>query len=176
MDTSSRLSVTSVHTGSRGIHNVMIYHDYEKPHASKIELWFDTIMEISIGVLPLVLVVLGIGMMSFSPRRGATPLFSTQNEAREYYKGIGIEYSSEVPIVLTSNSCPSCQSFQASLQDLGIPFSIANIDANPGAASLFATAQAQAGARNLPQVVLGDHLINPAPYSVKLAVRRAKAP
>jgi glutaredoxin len=152
----------------------MIYQDHEKPRASRIELWFDTVTEISIGVLPLVLVILGIGMMSFSPRRGSTPLFNSQIEARQYFKRIGIEYSAEVPIVLTSNSCPSCQSFQASLQELGIPFLTANIDASPGAASLFGTAQAQAGAGNLPQVILGDQLVNPAPYSVKLAVRRAR--
>lgn len=154
---------------------VMIHHDHEKPHTSKLELWFDTAMEVSIGILPLALVVMGIGMMSFSPRQDSKPLFANQSEAQAYYKGIGMEYSPEVPVVLTSNSCPSCDTLQASLRDLGLPFSAGNIDTNPGAASLYAVTQAHGAPTGLPQVILGDRLVNPAPYSIKVAVRKAGA-
>lgn len=50
--------------------------DEPKPTSPRFVHIFDTVMEIAVSTLPLVLVVLGIGMMSFSPRRSTTPSFA----------------------------------------------------------------------------------------------------
>ena len=135
---------------------------------------FDTVMEIAVSTLPLVLVVLGIGMMSFSPRRSATPLFTTPTEAQQFYSQNGIVFSYEKPIVLVASACPSCGTLTGSLKELGIPYEEHNIDSNQGAAALHSQAQKVSGSHTLPQVVLGDQLINPAPYSIKVALKRFK--
>jgi glutaredoxin len=133
---------------------------------------FDTVMEIAVSTLPLILVVLGIGMMSFSPRRSAVPLFRSNDEAQQFFVQNGIQFSPDTPIVLVASKCPSCSTLTGSLRDLGIPFVEHNIDASQGAAALRVQAEKISGSTALPQVVLGDHLINPAPYSVKIALRR----
>jgi glutaredoxin len=135
---------------------------------------FDTIMEIAVSTLPLVLVVLGIGMMSFSPRRSAVPLFPSSSEAQQFFSQNGIQFSYERPIVLIASACPSCGTLTGSLKELGIPFEEQNIDGNQGAAALRAQAERVSGSHALPQVVLGDQLVNPAPYSIKIALRRFK--
>lgn len=133
---------------------------------------FDTIMEIVVSTLPLVLVVLGIGMMSFSPRRSAVPLFRSVDEAQVFFTQNGLQFSPDIPIVLIASKCPTCSSLTGSLKELGIPFVEQNIETIQGAAALKAQAEKISGSKALPQVVLGDHLINPAPYSVKIAMRR----
>jgi glutaredoxin len=133
---------------------------------------FDTIMEIAVSTLPLLLVVLGIGMMSFSPRRSAVPLFRSHDEAQQFYVQNGLQFSFDTPIVLVASKCPTCSTLTGSLKELGIPFVEQNIDAHQGAAALRVQAEKVSGSTALPQVVLGDHLINPAPYSVKIALRR----
>lgn len=133
---------------------------------------FDTAMEIVVSTLPLVLVVLGIGMMSFSPRRSAVPLFRSNDEAQQFYVQNGLQFSYDTPIVLVASKCPTCSTLTGSLKELGIPYVEKNIDANQGAAALRSQAEKISGSSALPQVVLGDHLINPAPYSVKIALRR----
>lgn len=135
---------------------------------------FDTMMEILVSTLPLVLVVLGIGMMSFSPRRSAVPLFRSSDEAQLFFTQNGMQFSPDTPIVLVASSCPTCSSLTGSLKELGIPFVEQNIDTAQGAAALQAHAEKISGSKALPQVVLGDHLINPAPYSVKIALKRVQ--
>jgi glutaredoxin len=135
---------------------------------------FDTMMEIVVSTLPLVLVVLGIGMMSFSPRRSAVPLFRSTAEAQQFFTENGLQFSSDTPIVLVASKCPTCSSLTGSLKQLGIPYVEQNIDTIVGAAALRAQAEKVSGSQALPQVVLGDHLINPAPYSVKIALKRAQ--
>jgi len=133
---------------------------------------FDTVMEIAVSTLPLMLVVLGIGMMSFSPRRSAVPIFRSSDEAQQFYTQNGIQSSYGTPIVLVASACPTCASLTSSLKELGIPYVEQDINANQGAAALRAQAEKISGSRALPQVVLGDHLINPAPYSVRIALKR----
>ncbi|MEY4669889.1 MAG: Glutaredoxin [Pseudomonadota bacterium] len=133
---------------------------------------FETLMEISVSTLPLVLVVLGIGMMSFSPRRSSVPLFRSSEEAQQFYAHNGIQFSYDKPIVLVSSSCPSCSTFTGTLKELGIPFEEQNIEVNQGAAALHAQARKISGSQGLPQIVIGDQLVNPAPHSVKIALRR----
>ncbi len=133
---------------------------------------FDTIMEIAVSTLPLVLVVLGIGMMSFSPRRSSVPLFRSTQEAQQFYAENGIDFSYQKPIVLVASSCPSCSTLTDTLKELGIPFEEHNIEVNRGAAALHAHADKISGSQSLPQVVLGDQLVNPAAHSVKIALRR----
>ena len=135
---------------------------------------FDTIMEIAVSTLPLILVVLGIGMMSFSPRRSATPLFRSSTEAQAFFAQNGMQLSFEKPIVLVASTCPSCATLTSSLREHGIQFEEQNIDGNQAAAALRAQAERVSGTHTLPQVVLGDQLINPAPYSIKIALRRFK--
>lgn len=146
----------------------------QQPTPRHIAHAFDTIMEIAISTLPLVLVVLGIGMMSFSPRRSAVPLFRSPTEAQEFFAHNGMSMSYDKPIVLVASACPSCGTLTGSLKELGIPFEEQNIDANQAAAALRAQAERVSGSHSLPQVVLGDQLVNPAPYSIKVALRRLK--
>ena len=136
--------------------------------------WFESIMEITIGILPLMLVVLGIGMMSFTPRRSSIPLFRSQEEALVFYQENGLTLSYEQPIVLIASSCKPCKTFTSSLKELGIPFVEHNIENNQAATALRNLAENVSGSNLLPQVVLGDQLVNPAPYSVKVALRRFK--
>lgn len=143
-----------------------------KPRRGKISHLFDTVMEISVSTLPLVLVVLGIGMMSFSPRKSSVPLFSSSQEARQFYTQHGIQFSYQKPIVLVASTCPSCSSLTGTLKELGIPFEEQNIEANQGAAALLVQAEKISGSHQLPQVVIGDQLVNPAPHAVKIALRR----
>jgi len=135
---------------------------------------FDTVMEILVSTLPLVLVVLGIGMMSFSPRRSAVPLFQSTEEAQLFFTQNGMQFSPDTPIVLVASKCPACSTLTGSLKDLGIPFVEHNIDTTPSAAVLRSQAEKVSGSKALPQIVLGDHLINPAPYSVKIALKRVQ--
>ena len=46
--------------------------------------WFETLMEITVSTAPLILVVLGIGMMSFAPRRSAVPLFTLNKRLKSF--------------------------------------------------------------------------------------------
>ncbi len=149
-----------------------MHTEENKPQRGRSSHIFETIMELSVSTLPLVLVVLGIGMMSFSPRKSAVPLFRSQEEAQQFYNHNGIRFSNEKPIVLVASKCPSCSTFTGTLRDLGIPFDEQNVETDQGAAALLAQAGKISGARSLPQVVLGDHLVNPAPHSVKIALRR----
>ena len=146
----------------------------EEPKAKRARLAhiFDTIMEISVSTLPLVLVVLGIGMMSFSPRKSSVPLFRSAQEAQQFYAQNGMQFSYAKPIILVASTCPSCATLTGNLKELGIPFEEQNIDANLGAAALHVQAEKISGSHGLPQVVIGDQLVNPAPHSVKIALRR----
>jgi glutaredoxin len=143
-----------------------------KPKRGRLSHLFDTVMEISVSTLPLVLVVLGIGMMSFSPRKSSVPLFRSSEEAHQFYNANGIQFSYQKPIILVASTCPSCSNLTGTLRELGIPFEERNIEANQGAAALLAQAGKISGTRSVPQVVLGDQLVNPAPHSVKIALRR----
>ena len=143
-----------------------------KPKRARFAHLFDTMMEISVSTLPLVLVVLGIGMMSFSPQKSSVPLFKTTQEAQQFYTQNGIQFSYAKPIILVASTCASCSTLTGNLKELGIPFEEQNIDANQGAAALRVQAEKISGSHALPQVVIGDHLVNPVPHSVKIALRR----
>jgi len=133
---------------------------------------FDTIMEISVSTLPLVLVVLGIGMMSFSPRKSSVPLFRSSQEAQQFYAQNGMRFSYEKPIILVAAACSTCSNLTGTLKELGIPFEEHDIESEQGAAALVQQAMKVSGTQSLPQVVIGDQLVNPAPHSVKIALRR----
>lgn len=133
----------------------------------------DTLMGVTVSTLPLILVVLGIGMMSFAPRRSTVPLFRSPSEAQEFYQQHDLQLSYEQPIIIVESACPSCSSLTTALKDLGISFIEQSIDGgNRVALALRAQAGKVSGSQDLPQVVLGDQLINPAPHSVKIALRR----
>ena len=143
-----------------------------RPKKARFSHVFDTIMEISVSTLPLVLVVLGIGMMSFSPRKSSVPLFRSSHEAQQFYAQNGIRFSYQKPIVLVRSACPTCATLTGTLKELGIPFEEHDIESGQGAAALVQQAMKVSGTQSLPQVVIGDQLVNPAPHSVKIALRR----
>jgi glutaredoxin len=143
-----------------------------KPTRARFSHLFDTVMEISVSTLPLVLVVLGIGMMSFSPRRSSVPLFRSSQEAQQFYAQNGMRFSYEKPIVLVASTCSTCSTLTGTLKELGIPFEEHDVQTEQGAAALIKQAIKVSGTQTLPQVVIGDHLVNPAPHSVKIALRR----
>jgi glutaredoxin len=143
-----------------------------KPKRGHLSHLFDTIMEISVSTLPLVLVVLGIGMMSFAPRKSSVPIFRSTQEAQQFYTENGMQFSYSKPIVLVASTCQSCSNFTGRLKELGIPFEEQSIEVNQGAAALHLQAKTVAGSNTLPQVVIGDQLVNPVPHAVKIALRR----
>ena len=143
-----------------------------KPKKARFSHAFDTIMEISVSTLPLVLVVLGIGMMSFSPRKSSVPLFRSSQEAQQFYAQNGMRFSYDKPIILVASACPTCSTLTGTLKELGIPFEEHDIESERGAAALVQQAIKVSGTQSLPQVVIGDQLVNPSPHSVKIALRR----
>ncbi len=149
-----------------------MHTEENKPKRGRLTHLFDTMMEISVSTLPLVLVVMGIGMMSFSPRKSSVPLFRSAGEAQQFYTQNGIQFSYQKPIILVASTCTSCANLTGTLKDLGIPYEEHNIEANQGAAALLAQAGKISGSHSVPQVVIGDQLVNPAPHSVKIALRR----
>ena len=67
--------------------------------------WFETLMELTVSTAPLVLVVLGIGMMSFAPRRSSVPLFRSHTEAEQFYNQNGMTLSYNQPVILVASKC-----------------------------------------------------------------------
>jgi glutaredoxin len=151
---------------------VEMHTEETKESSRRFSHAFDTMMEISISTLPLVLVVLGIGMMSFAPRKSSTPLFRSSEEAQQFYSNNGMRFSYDKPIVLVTSTCPSCSTLMGSLKELGIPFEERNIEGNQAAAALHAQAGKVSGSKAVPQIIIGDQLVNPAPHSVKIALRK----
>lgn len=133
-----------------------------------------TISQVVGGVVPLVLVVLSIGMMSFAPRRSSLPLFLSSSEARLFYQSNHLAFSYDQPIVLVESACPKCDDLTKSLRKLQIPFVEHNIDRNPGALALREQVSRVSGSQTLPMIVLGDQMITPAPYSLKVALRQLR--
>lgn len=134
-------------------------------------------MEVAVSVLPLVLVVLGIGMMSFTPSKSTTPLFHSSEEAQAFFSGNGMSISFNQPIVLISGSCPSCKELTDALTQINAPYVVQDIESSSSGAALHTVASKVAGSDALPQVVLGDQLVTPRAYAVKVALRRlSKAP
>lgn len=134
--------------------------------------WLETLMEVTVSAAPLVLVVLGIGMMSFAPRRSSVPLFRSTVEAEQFYQQNGMSLSYKQPLILVSSKCSKCDELKASLNEIGIPFVEQNIEVNNVGTSLHGFATKISGSENLPQVVLGDQLVHPAPYSIRVALKR----
>lgn len=134
--------------------------------------WLETLMEVTVSAAPLVLVVLGIGMMSFAPRRSSVPLFPSSVEAAQFYQQNGMSLSYKQPIILVSSKCAKCDELKASLNEIGISFVEQNIEVNNVGSSLHGFATKISGSESLPQVVLGDQLVHPAPYSIRVALKR----
>jgi glutaredoxin len=134
--------------------------------------WFESFMEVAVSVLPLVLVVLGIGMMSFTPSKSTTPLFHSPDEAQAFFNGNGMAMSFTQPIVLISSSCASCKELTDALTDIHAPYVVQNIDSSTSGAALHTGASKVSGSEALPQVILGDQLVTPRAYAVKVALRR----
>ena len=129
-------------------------------------------MEVAVSVLPLVLVVLGIGMMSFTPSKSTTPLFHSQEEAQAFFNGNGMNISFTQPIVLISSSCASCNELTEALSEINAPYVVQNIESSTSGAALHTVASKVSGSDALPQVILGDQLVTPRAYAVKVALRR----
>jgi glutaredoxin len=110
--------------------------------------------------------------MSFSPRKSSVPLFRSTQEAQQFYTQNGVPFSYAKPIILVGSACTTCSTLTGSLKELGIPFDEQNVEASQWAAALHTQAEKISGARSLPQVVIGDQLVNPVPHSVKIALRR----
>ncbi len=134
--------------------------------------WFETLMEIAVSTAPLVLVVLGIGMMSFAPRRSSVPLFRSPADAEQFYQQNGMTLSYNQPLILVESKCSKCDELKASLNEIGIPYVEQNIEVNGVGNSLHGFATRVSGSEKLPQVVLGDQLVHPAPYSIRVALKR----
>ena len=147
---------------------------YSDPSLSRD--WLETTTELAVGILPLALVILGIGMMSFAPKQSSVPLFRSIFEAKEFYKRHELVFSYEQPMVIVSKSCSTCPTLTASLRELSIPFVEVTSESSPGVLALQAHAREISGNPNLPHVILGDQLVNPAPYSIKVALKRFKRP
>lgn len=126
------------------------------------------------GVVPLVLVVLSIGMMSFAPRGSSLSLFHSASEARLFYQSNHLTFSYNQPIVLVESECLKCDDLTKSLRKLQIPFVEHNIERNPGALALREQVSRVSGSKTLPMIVLGDQMITPAPYSLKVALRQLR--
>lgn len=146
--------------------------EHSKSQLEERRHWFETVMEVTVSTAPLILVVLGIGMMSFAPRRSAVPLFHSQQEAQEFYAHNGMNFSYEYPVLITASSCAKCDELKASLKEIGVQFVEQNVDNNAPASNLHSIATRVSGSEKLPQVVLGDQLVYPAPYSIRVAMRR----
>jgi glutaredoxin len=134
--------------------------------------WFETLMELTVSTAPLVLVVLGIGMMSFAPRRSSVPLFRSHTEAEQFYNQNGMTLSYNQPVILVASKCTKCDDLKASLNEIGIPYVEQNIEGTQIGSALHGFATRVSGSEKLPQVVLGDQLVHPAPYSIRIALRR----
>jgi glutaredoxin len=83
-----------------------------------------------------------------------------------------MRFSYEKPIILVAAACSTCSNLTGTLKELGIPFEEHDIESEQGAAALVQQAMKVSGTQSLPQVVIGDQLVNPAPHSVKIALRR----
>ena len=134
--------------------------------------WFESCVEVAVSVLPLMLVVLGIGMMRFTPSKSTTPLFHSPEEAQAFFNGNGIDVSNNKPIVLISSSCPSCTELTDALTQINAPFVVQNVESSSTGAALHTVASKVSGSEALPQVILGDQLVTPRAYAVKVALRR----
>lgn len=134
--------------------------------------WFESFVEVAVSVLPLVLVVLGIGMMSFTPGKSTTPLFRSTDEAQAFFSENGLNMSFNQPVVLIRSSCPSCEELTNALTQIKAPFVVQNVDSSTSGAALHTLASKVSGSKDLPQVILGDQLVTPRAYAVKVALRR----
>ena len=134
--------------------------------------WFESFVEVAVSVLPLVLVVLGIGMMSFTPSKSTTPLFRSADEAQAFFSGNGMDMSFNQPIVLVNSSCDSCNELTNALTQINAPFVVQNVESSTSGAALHTLASKVSGSNALPQVILGDQLVTPRAYAVKVALRR----
>ncbi len=126
------------------------------------------------GVIPLMVVVMGIGTMSIAPRKSSLRLFPSAKEARSFYESNHLSFSFNQPLVLVESNCSACDELTNSLQQLQIPFIEGNIERTPSVLALRRHAGRLAGSSTLPMVILGDQLIDPSPNSVKVALRQLR--
>jgi hypothetical protein len=130
------------------------------------------ILEVSSTIVPVVVLVLGIGMMRFMPSSPATPIFKSQDEAQAFFRDYNLAFKPEMPLLLSSNNCATCESVRASLLQDKVLFVEQNIDTNPGAGALFARVRKLTGDPTVPRVIVGRKVVSSNSTAIKLALKR----
>lgn len=130
------------------------------------------ILEVSSTVVPVLVLILGIGMMRFMPASPAMPVFNTDEEAQAFYDDYQLLVKPGVPLLLSTSTCKGCAEFRQALLNEHIPFMEQNADLHPGAGLLLNRVRKLTSDPSVPKVILGRKVVAPSVAAVKLALKR----
>lgn len=133
------------------------------------------ILEVSSTIVPVLVLVLGIGMMRFMPLSPTTPIFNSEEEAQAFFKDFNLLVKPDVPLLLSSNNCKGCADFRQSLLAERIIFVEQNADIHPGAGMLLSRVRKLTSDPTVPKIILGRRVIAPNIAAVKLALTRVSS-
>jgi hypothetical protein len=132
-------------------------------------------LEVSSTIVPVLVLVLGIGMMRIFPHSPSMAVFSSQSEAEAFFADYQIEFRPKAAVIVASKNCRRCNDLRESLVRQNIPHTELNMDVVPGAAQLFSRIQKLTGDPELPKVLVGTRLVPANPIAIKSATKALEA-
>jgi hypothetical protein len=130
------------------------------------------ILEVSSTVVPVLVLILGIGMMRFMPASPAMPVFNTDEEAQAFFNDYNLIVKPGVPLLLSTNTCKGCAEFRQALLNERIVFAEQNADQHPGAGLLLTRVRKLTADPTVPKIIIGRKVVAPNVAAVKLALQR----
>jgi hypothetical protein len=130
------------------------------------------ILEVSSTIVPVLVLILGIGMMRFIPASAAVPVFNTDQEAQAFFNDYSLLVKPGVPLLLSTNTCKGCAEFRQALLNEKIAFIEQNADLHPGAELLLNRVRKLTSDPSVPKIIIGRKVVAPSIAAVKLALKR----
>jgi len=111
--------------------------------------------------LPILLLVMGIGLVNILPPQVTRSYYSSTTERQQLAMRHGVTLLDEVVYIVSNQKCSDCTKLAGQLQEANIPFELIDHETSPMGDELYKRAIKVWGDKTLPQVIIGLDTVEP---------------